>query len=212
MPKPIKACANPDCSRRVYHPTRDYCSSCWPKFTEEGRAYNAERQRKHAAKTKAHFLAVAAMKAAPLLLICAGAGWADVLPEGVGVAGSRPVQADPLDPLGYRPAKLPRIHGGHSSGSLFDPPVTGRGRIAGPALLASWRGAPAGWNPPGIYGPGRGGGWSGGGGGHGGGHGGGGRPQNHDPPNEPAVPGPAGVLGLGVALGWAQRIRRRVGK
>lgn len=157
MPNPIKNCANPDCKRRVYHRDREYCAKCWQRFTVEGRDYNAQRQRDHAAKTKAHFAAVAAMKAAPLLLICAGAGWADVLPPDFQVRhtdhNSTPQASAPVarpnrgvtSPVGLPPVGSPALRGGAGAGLIYDSPVTGRGPVSGPVWIAgigasnSWR-------------------------------------------------------------------------
>lgn len=120
--------------------------------------------------------------------------------------GGSPERLAPGDPLGYRPAPVPGIPGGSSGGRLFDLPVSGKGTIAAPPLLAAWRGAPDGWSPRGLDGPG---GWYRGG--QGGGHGGGGgQPPHHDPKGDPAVPGPVGAAVAAGAWGWARKIRRRI--
>ena len=116
------------------------------------------------------------------------------------------------DPLGYAPAPV-GLQGGPRAGVVFDRPLGWRppgqrgggpwaGRVSGYTVavvpLSEWRGAPPGWSPPGLDVP----------------LGGGGQLPVVPPvvPDQPAVPGPAGVLGLGVALGWARRIRGRVGR
>lgn len=73
---------------------------------------------------------------------------------GMPTGGGSPERLAPGDPLGYRPAPVPGIPGGSSGGRLFDLPVSGKGTIAAPPLLAAWRGAPDGWSPRGLDGPG----------------------------------------------------------
>jgi hypothetical protein len=139
---------------------------------------------------------------------------ADVLPPSAAVVGAITERLPAGDFLGYRPASV-------VTDWPMDPPL--RVPTAGPTLLASWRGAPAGWNPPGLSAAG-----------------GGGRPDTdgdgrgascergnasfcpdrHEPPEpptpidpdrpQPGVPGPLPVLGLGAAWGWARRLRRSV--
>jgi hypothetical protein len=128
--------------------------------------------------------------------------------RGVAISGSG-------DPLGYRPAPVPSIPGGASSSRLFDSPVTGSGPIAGPVLLASWRGAPPGWNPPGLnsaaggggrpdtYGDGRGGSCERGNASFC-------RPEPPDPMDAPDVPGPLPALGLGAAFAYSRKLRQRI--
>jgi MYXO-CTERM domain-containing protein len=130
--------------------------------------------------------------------------------KGMPTGGGSPERLATGDPLGYRPAPVPGVPGGSAGGRLFDLPVSGKGTIAAPPLLAAWRGAPDGWSPRGLDGPR---GWyrPGGKGGHGGGgHGGGGQPPHHDPKDDPGVPGPLGVAVVAGAWGWARRIRRRI--
>lgn len=77
--------------------------------------------------------------------------------------------------------------------------------------MTTWRGAPRGWNPPGLDGPGR-----GGGGGRPGTNGEGckrGKPCRPEPPiphDLPGAPGPLPVLGAAAAWGWARRLRSRI--
>jgi hypothetical protein len=113
----------------------------------------------------------------------------------------------PGDNLGYEPA--PSV----VTDWPMDPPMPVP--AAGPTLLASWRGAPAGWSPPGLYGPGR-----------GDAAGGGGRPDTDGDgrgascergnasfcprPPEPAVPGPLPLLGLGAAFAYSRKLRQRI--
>lgn len=116
---------------------------------------------------------------------------------------------------GLPPVGSPALRGGVAPGLIYDSPVTGRGRIAGPALLVAWRGAPNGWSPPATalsrwdgtppplpgLPPGM--------------H----RPVQPDRPSKPvlppddvpSVPGPLPVLGAAAAWGWARKLRRRVG-
>jgi hypothetical protein len=115
----------------------------------------------------------------------------------------------PGDPLGYRPAVLPRIPGGVSYYRVFDPPM----RLAPAAVAAPWNGAPRGfvvpttalsrWNgtpapPPGLP-PG----WD--------------RPVTPTPkPLAPddgdAVPGPLPLLGIGAMIHVSRKLRRRIGR
>jgi hypothetical protein len=141
---------------------------------------------------------------------------ADVLPPGAAMIGAIAEQLPPGDNLGYQPA--PSV----VADWPMDPPLPLP--AAGPTLLASWRGAPAGWNPPGIYAPSRGGGNNNGGnlqtGGNGNGDNGCGNGNSGpngegcnrpDPPRpEPAVPGPAGLLGVGAMFTIARQLRRRI--
>jgi hypothetical protein len=146
---------------------------------------------------------------------------ADVLPPGTHLPPvGHAERLAPGDPLGYRPAPAPSVPGGASNSRLFDAPITGSGPIASPTLLASWRGAPPGWNPPGLD-----------------------RPRDdkddkggqadkdgkHDCPQTgtrpspcppkppkppmpvPGVPGPLPVVGVAAAWGWSRKLRRRVG-
>jgi len=156
---------------------------------------------------------------------------ADVLPPSAAVVGAITERLPPGDLLGYRPAPVPSIPGGASSDRLFDDPAAGR--FASRIVWVRGVGAIAGWNPPGIYAPGRGGGNNNGGnlqtGGNGngnngcgngnGGPNGGGCPDRHDPPSpptppdpdgQPGVPGPLPVLGLGAAFACSRKLRRRI--
>ena len=116
------------------------------------------------------------------------------------------------------PINSPALKGGVGFGLIFDSPVTGYTPVAAPSALMEWRGSPSNWNPPGLNGPGR-------GGGHGtsdtygDGHGAScergnashcrPKPPKPPKPNEPGVPGPLPVLGAAAAWGWAKRLRKR---
>ena len=138
-------------------------------------------------------------------------GWQDTQPV------SQSYKLPPGDSLGYQSA--PSV----VTDWPMDPPLPAP--AAGPTLLASWRGAPAGWNPPGLYGPGSGrngnnnggnlqtGGNGNGNNGCGNGNGGpnGEGCNRPDPPRpEPAVPGPAGLLGVGAAFAYSRKLRQRI--
>jgi len=134
---------------------------------------------------------------------------ADAWHPDAAVVGAITEQLPPGDLLGYRPA--PSV----VADWPMDPPMPVP--TAGPTLLASWRGAPAGWNPPGLSAAG-----------------GGGRPDTDgdgrgascergnasfcprppDPPTpprpEPAVPGPVGLLGVGAMFTTARKLRQRI--
>ena len=159
----------------------------------------------------------------PLVLICAHGqpARADAPRIPSGPAPAITERLAPGDPLGYRAATIPTPPGGAAPGRLFDRPVSGKGIVTGPPLLAAWRGAPEGTTVRGLDGPGGwyrpggggGGGSTGGGGGGSGGGGehGGGNPPHHDPTDDPDVPGPLGVGAVAAAWGWSRRIRRRIG-
>jgi hypothetical protein len=134
-------------------------------------------------------------------------GWQAISPVG------QSYKLPPGDNLGYEPA--PSL----VTDWPMDPPMPVP--AAGPTLLESWRGAPAGWSPPGLDGPGL-----------GGGAGGGGRPDTNgdgrggscerspnrppfcrphpDPVDPPGVPGPLPVLGLAAAYVYSRKLRRRI--
>ena len=109
------------------------------------------------------------------------------------------------------PAHADAMPQGYVPGQAFDLPITGRLPIAAPSAMTTWRGAPRGWNPPGLDGPGR-----GGGGGRPGTYGKGckrGKPCRPEPPiphDLPGAPGPLPVLGAAAAWGWARRLRSRI--
>jgi hypothetical protein len=140
---------------------------------------------------------------------------ADAWHPDAAVVGAITERLPPGDNLGYRPASI-------VTDWPMDPPMPVP--TAGPTLLASWRGAPAGWNPPGIYAPSRGGGNNNGGnlqtGGNGNGNNGCGNGNSGpngegcnrpDPPRpEPGVPGPAGLLGVGAMFRASRQLRRRI--
>jgi hypothetical protein len=130
-------------------------------------------------------------------------GWQDAQPV------SQSYKLPPGDNLGYQPA--PRA----ATDWPMDPPMPVP--AAGPTLLASWRGAPAGWNPPGLYAPRRGSAAGGGGRPDTNGDGNGGsceRTNNRPPfcprPPEPGVPGPVPLLGLGAAFAYSRKLRQRI--
>lgn len=179
----------------------------------------------------------------PILLSLAASGCvaepalADAFPPGhrLPPLAAQIEELPPGDLLGYQPAPVPPIPGGAASDRLFDPPVTGGGSISGPTLLASWRGAPADWAPPGLSGQGlgsraggnnngnnngnnqqnggNGNGNNGCGNGNGGPSGGkdcgGGKPPQ-PPISQPGVPGPIGIAGVAMAWRQARKIRQRV--
>jgi len=133
---------------------------------------------------------------------------ADAWHPDAAVVGAITERLPPGDNLGYLPASI-------VTDWPMDPPMPVP--TAGPTLLASWRGAPAGWNPPGLSAAG-----------------GGGRPDTDgdgrgascergnasfcprppDPPTpprpEPAVPGPVGLLGVGAMFTTARKLRQRI--
>ena len=138
---------------------------------------------------------------------------ADIPHPDVAVVGAITEQLPPGDLLGNRPASV-------ATDWPMDPPMPVP--TAGPPLLASWRGADLAHNPPGLIGPGLG--SAAGGGGRpdtdGDGRGGSCKRTNNRPPfcprppdplrPEPAVPGPAGLLGVGAMFRASRQLRRRI--
>jgi hypothetical protein len=116
--------------------------------------------------------------------------------------------------------QLPPVLGGSTKTLIYDGPISGRGPISSPLLIASWRGAPANWKPPvtalsqwnGTPPPPP------------------GLPPGMDTPNEPPaccspitpeppappnendVPGPVPVLGAAAAYGWSRKLRKRISR
>jgi len=150
--------------------------------------------------------------------------FADALPPGFkpGHVASPKVKAAP--PVqsgggnGLPPVDSPALKGGVGSGLIFDSPVTGRGSVAAPSVLATWRGAPSNWSPPGLNGPGRGGGY---GTADTNGDGRGAscergnasfcpKPEPPIPHDPPGVPGPLPVLGAAATWGYSRKLRRRI--
>ena len=119
--------------------------------------------------------------------------------------------------VGLPPIDSPALAGGAGAGLIFDSPVTGRSSVAAPSIMMAWRGAPSSWNPPGLDGPGRGGGGTSDTNGDGRGasceRGNASfcpkpeRPIPHDPPG---APGPLPVLGAAAAWGYSRKLRQRL--